>query len=177
MRRISKVIILTIIVLLLVSCGKKSYVVFDYNCNGQDYHKCELKNNKLNCNVETPTCGEYTFKGWFRANEYNNQVDLNGTFNKNEIIYARWEKESGIIESSSRVEPTSTIVTPGIIDIPSSSSETPSSSNEEIQKVNGIKYIDTYTLLKDEGFGTGDGLHYYKNTNFKIYNYIISHLD
>ena len=164
MRRISKVIILTIIVILLSSCGNKSYVVFDYNCDGIDYHKCELKNNKLNCNVETPSCGEYKFIGWFRANEYTNQVDLNGTFSKNEIIYARWEKENGITESSSQIEPTSTIITPGIIDIPSSSkeepssSETPSSSKQQVTPptpVNPSKPEETYTITFNLNGGTG----------------------
>jgi len=152
MRRISKVIILTIIVILLSSCGKKSYVVFDYNCNGQDYHKCELKNNKLNCSVETPVCGEYKFKGWFRANEYNNPIDLSSNFTKNEIIYARWEKGNGIIEPSSSQEPTSTIIPPGIIDIPSSSKEEPSSSETP---VNPPKPEETYTISFNLNGGIG----------------------
>ena len=157
-KTIKSIVLLLIIVFLLVSCGNKSYVVFNYNCNGTDYHKCELKNNKLNCSVETPSCGEYKFKGWFRANEYNNPVDLSSNFTKNEIIYARWEKESGIIESSSKVEPTSTIVTPGTIDIPSSSKEEPSSSQQQVTPptpVNPPKPEETYTISFNLNGGTG----------------------
>ena len=157
-KTIKSIVLLLIIVFLLVSCGNKSYVVFNYNCNGTDYHKCELKNNKLNCSVETPSCGEYKFKGWFRANEYNNPVDLNGTFNKNEIIYARWEKGNGIIEPSSSQEPISTIITPGIIDIPSSSKEEPSSSQQQVTPptpVNPPTPEETYTISFNLNGGSG----------------------
>ena len=161
---IKKNIILFLILFILCSCGKKSYVIFNYNCNGIDYHKCELKNNKLNCNVNTPTCGEYTFKGWYRANEYKNPIDLSSDFRANEIVYARWDKVNGPIEPSSSEEPTSTIVTPGIIDIPSSeepsSSETPSSSKEEPsssqqQPINPPKPEETYTISFNLNGGTG----------------------
>ncbi len=91
MKKLVKIVALFIIIFLISSCGKKSYVVFNYNCNGNDYHKCELKDNKINCIVNVPECGDNVFRGWFKANEYNEQVDLNKEeFKDNEILYARW---------------------------------------------------------------------------------------
>ena len=39
-----------------------------------------------------------------------------------------------------------------------------------------IKYIDTNSYLKANGFSSGDGLHYYSDTSKQIYNYIKSRL-
>jgi len=162
MRRINKVIILLFISVILISCGKKSYVVFDYNCNGDQSYECELKNNKLNCNVITPVCEGYRFKGWYSEND--NPLDLKSNFKANEVIYAKWEK-GGTVEPSSSEEPTSTIVTPGIIDTPSSSSEMPSSSRKETNSqekpsssstpVNPPKPEETYTISFNLNGGTG----------------------
>ncbi len=111
-----KVLICLICLFILTSCGKKSYAFFNYNCNGTDYHKCELKNNKLNCLYETPTCDGYTFKGWYKANEYVNQVDLHSDFINNEIIYARWDK---IIEEPDPIKEPDPIEEPEPIEEPS----------------------------------------------------------
>ena len=105
MKKLFRFILLFVFVLMLSSCGKKSYVYFNYNCNGVEYHKCELKNNKLNCNIKTPICGDYEFKGWYRANDSETPISLISKFNDNEIIYARWNKN--IEEPSSQEEPSS----------------------------------------------------------------------
>ena len=39
-----------------------------------------------------------------------------------------------------------------------------------------IRYIDTNSYLKANGFSSGDGLHYYSDTSKQIYNYIKSRL-
>ena len=45
--------------------------------------------------------------------------------------------------------------------------------NKQIKELAGDRYIDTYTMLNNDGFGSPDGLHYDNDTNEKIYNYII----
>ena len=50
------------------------------------------------------------------------------------------------------------------------------SFNSKIKTIKGIKYLDTNSYLKSNGFNTTDGLHYDKATYNKIYQYIISHL-
>lgn len=136
---------MSVIVILLSSCGKKSYVVFDYNCNGAEYHKCELKNNKLNCSVETPTCEGYEFKGWYKANEYETPVDLFSKFSVNEIIYARWTKKDE--------EPSSLIENPSSQEEPSSSQiiEEPSSQTPVIPQ----PIEETYTITFNTNGGSG----------------------
>ena len=152
MKRIGRILIV-LVLLFLSACEKeKEYVYFNFGCGNTEYYKCELKNNKLNCNVETPSCGEYKFIGWFRANEYNNPVDLSSGFTENEIIYARWEKGNGIIEPSSQEESTSTIIPPGTIDIPSSSKEEPSSSEIPVTPPTPE---ETYTISFNSNGGTG----------------------
>ena len=57
-------------------------------------------------------------------------------------------------------------------------------TNENIRNFNqkmkdnlvGIKYIDTYTYLMENGFSTGDGVHYKGDTYRDIYNYMLEHL-
>ena len=49
--------------------------------------------------------------------------------------------------------------------------------NERIQKIDGLKYIDTHTYMMDYGYYSPDGLHYSVNTYKKVYSYIMSHLD
>ena len=105
MKKLFKFILLFVFVIMLSSCGKKSYVYLNYNCNGNVYNKCELKNNKLNCNIKAPTCENYKFKGWYRANEYETPVDLTSKFNNKEILYARWNEN--IEDPSSQEEPSS----------------------------------------------------------------------
>ena len=39
---------------------------------------------------------------------------------------------------------------------------------------NGVEWIDTNSYLISNGFTTTDGLHYNKDTSYKIYNYIKS---
>ena len=45
--------------------------------------------------------------------------------------------------------------------------------NKQLKEFAGDRYIDTYTMLKDEGFGSPDGLHYDNETNVKICDFII----
>ena len=111
MRKSIQILLIITFMFLISSCGEKTYVYFNYNCKGNDYHKCELKNNKINCEIVTPTCEGYIFKGWYKANEYDNPVDLNSEFKDKEIIYGRWKK----IESETPTEPT-TPIEPEIID-------------------------------------------------------------
>ena len=66
MNKLIKIIMLLLTIFVLSSCGKKPYVLLNYNCNGTEYHKCELKSNKLNCKIEIPVCGDYEFKGWYQ---------------------------------------------------------------------------------------------------------------
>lgn len=54
-------------------------------------------------------------------------------------------------------------------------------TNEQIEQFNaklkefaGSRYIDTYSMLKRDGFNSSDGLHYNSSTNEKIYNFIIN---
>ena len=142
MKKLYKFFIIFLFLLFLSACNKKEYIYFNYNCNGKvDYHKCELKNNKINCNVLIPTCSNQKFLGWYEANEYEISVDLTKIFTKNEILYARWETveepSSQIIEepSSSEIEEPSS----NEIEEPSSS-EQPSSS----QNIVATKYTITF---------------------------------
>lgn len=41
----------------------------------------------------------------------------------------------------------------------------------------GVKYIDLYAHLTENGFSTVDGLHYTENVSVEIYNYIIENLE
>ena len=111
MRKSIQILLLITFMFLISSCGEKTYVYFNYNCKGNDYHKCELKNNKINCEIVTPTCEGYIFKGWYKANEYEKEADLSLEFKDKEIIYGRWKK----IESETPTEPT-TPIEPEIID-------------------------------------------------------------
>lgn len=48
-----------------------------------------------------------------------------------------------------------------------------SNFNSKISKINGIKYIDSYNYLMNDGYSTTDGVHYTYKTYKKIYNYIL----
>ena len=57
-------------------------------------------------------------------------------------------------------------------------------TNEQIENFNiklkefaGNRYIDTYSMLKKDGYSSSDGLHYDTSTNEKIYNYIINSIN
>ena len=41
---------------------------------------------------------------------------------------------------------------------------------------NNIKYIDSYSYLKENGYKLRDGLHYDEETSKKIYEYVKSQL-
>lgn len=52
------------------------------------------------------------------------------------------------------------------------------SFNASMEKgLSGVKYIDIYTHLTENGFSTVDGLHYTENVSIEIYNYIIENLE
>ena len=125
---------------------------FNFGCENTEYYKCELKKNRLNCDVKYPSCEGYEFLGWYEANNYEDKLDLYGTFLKDTIIYARWKNESGEIystyeepsmivdESSSMIEVSSIVV-----DEPSSVIEEPSNTSIE-------EY--TITLILNNGTST-----------------------
>lgn len=46
--------------------------------------------------------------------------------------------------------------------------------NKKLKEHAGSRYIDTYSMLNKEGFGSPDGLHYDNDTNTKIYDFIIN---
>lgn len=50
---------------------------------------------------------------------------------------------------------------------------------EKFNKImkDNFKYLDTYTLLLDNGYNTNDGLHYTDNTNTDIFNYCMKELE
>ena len=58
-------------------------------------------------------------------------------------------------------------------------------TNEQIESFNtsmennlsGVKYIDVYTHLVENGYDTVDGLHYPANVSIEIYNYIFENLE
>lgn len=58
-------------------------------------------------------------------------------------------------------------------------------TNEQIESFNtsmennlsGVKYIDVYTHLVENGYDTVDGLHYPANVSIEIYNYILENLE
>ena len=87
-----KMIIFVIFVVFLSSCNKKTYVILNYNCKDSKQFKCELKNKKINCKIETPTCDGYTFLGWY--DDQDNKIDLSTNINDGTIIYAKWKKIS-----------------------------------------------------------------------------------
>ncbi len=155
MKKIDKLFIMFLLLLFLSACNKKEYIYFNYNCNSRvDYHKCELKNNKINCNVIIPTCDEQEFLGWYEANEYEIPVDLTKKFTKNEILYARWEN---VEEPSSQVieEPSSQIIEePSSSEIEEpSSSEQPSSSSEQPSSSQTI-VVTKYTIIFNANGGS-----------------------
>ncbi|MBP5683811.1 MAG: Ig-like domain-containing protein [Bacilli bacterium] len=41
-----------------------------------------------------------------------------------------------------------------------------------LQNYENVTYCDSYSYLKKDGFGSGDGVHYYESTSKKIYQYI-----
>ena len=43
--------------------------------------------------------------------------------------------------------------------------------------LSGVKYIDVYTYLVENGYATVDGLHYPANVSIEIYNYILENLE
>ena len=43
--------------------------------------------------------------------------------------------------------------------------------------LSGVKYIDVYTHLVENGYATVDGLHYPANVSIEIYNYILENLE
>ena len=43
--------------------------------------------------------------------------------------------------------------------------------------LSGVKYIDVYTHLVENGYDTVDGLHYPANVSIEIYNYILENLE
>ena len=144
MKRIEGIIII-LFVLLLTACSKKEYVYFNYGCGNTEYYKCELKNNKLNCNVKNPTCEGKEFLGWYEANNYDDQVDLYENFIKNTVIYARWKDDNGKIIPG--YEETSNINDEGssIIEDMSNISEEPSLTIEQPSIIGDKKtYILTF---------------------------------
>ena len=46
--------------------------------------------------------------------------------------------------------------------------------NTKLKEHAGSRYIDTYSMLQKDGFGSYDGLHYDNDTNIKIYDFIIN---
>ena len=46
--------------------------------------------------------------------------------------------------------------------------------NKKLKEHAGSRYIDTYSMLNKEGFGSPDGLHYDNDTNTKIYDFVIN---
>ena len=147
MKRIERIIII-LFLLFLTACEKeKEYVYFNYNCNTSEYYKCELKKNKLYCDVKTPTCEGKNFLGWYEAGNYDEPIDLHSFFLKNTIIYARWK---GDLENPSKIieEPSTLLEEPSeiIIDDSSSYIEEPSFAAD------GNYY--TLTLIYNNGGST-----------------------
>ena len=151
MKRIERIIII-LFLLFLSACSKKEYVYFDFSCNNTELYKCELKNNKLNCDIKYPTCENKEFLGWYEANNYEDELDLYGTFIKGTIIYARWKDIESTEEFSSIVEEESSLI------------EEESSIVEELSSIEILSsYLEepsyilekTYTLSFKANKGTG----------------------
>ncbi len=49
--------------------------------------------------------------------------------------------------------------------------------NATLKAAMGSRYLDTYSYLSKNGFGTNDGIHYTASTYVKLYNYILSKID
>ena len=144
-------IIIVFVLLFLTACSKKEYVYFNLGCGNTEYYKCELKNNKLNCDVKYPTCENKEFLGWYEANNYEDKLNLYGTFTKDTIIYARWKDESKEIYSTHK-EPSVIVDEPSSIIESSSYIEEPSSIMEEPSNIVVEEY--TITLMLNDGTNT-----------------------
>ena len=178
-----KILMILTIAFLISSCSEKSYIYFNYNCDGKEYHECELKNNKINCEIVTPTCYDYTFKGWYKANEYDNPVDLNSEFKNKEVLFARWYYDNG---SSSKTNSDSH----EDINAPQNENEIKytlsfnanGGNNIRHTSINDIKYGDSLPILDEiptkEGYtfygwydSISGGNQYYSSSNEAVRNY------
>ncbi len=88
MTRVKKILIISILMLILVGCGKKEYLVkFDSDGGTAISDKVVLKGEKLT--PEIPFKKGYKFLGWALNGK---NFDLNKNITKNITLIAKWEE-------------------------------------------------------------------------------------
>ncbi len=99
MRKVVKSFIFIMALFILSSCNKVK-ITFDYNCDNDDKHICDVSNSKIDCIIPTPTCKNYEFLGWYEEKENGSLVDLTKDFNESITLYAHYRLNEPIISPS-----------------------------------------------------------------------------
>ncbi len=89
------IFIFIIMAVCLINCGcERTIVLFVNNCSGLEEHICDVKNKKLDCTFDMPTCENKRFVGWFDDKSKGNIINLDQDFNGNTTLFAHWEEET-----------------------------------------------------------------------------------
>lgn len=108
-KKILNIITIFVLLLTLVSCGKKTYTItFDLNEGVGEAPAQTLKKGELVTEPTEPTKEGYNFLGWYLENE---EYNFSSKVNKNLNLVARWEDKLAELKYYSYLSENNPVVT------------------------------------------------------------------